>query len=418
MSETTNKIYGLLGARLGHSFSPAIHHMLGNEDYALYELPEQDLEAFLRQEDFGGVNVTIPYKQAVLPFVDECSDAVRTIGAANTIVRKGGKLFAENTDVPGFVYMVRKAGIDIARKTVLVLGTGGASKAVCEALRQLSAGEVRVVSRSKTPDTLTYEELDDQTDIDVLVNTTPVGMYPNNLETPVDLSRFPNLSGVLDVIYNPLRTGLLLQAEAMDLPCANGLSMLSAQAVRAHEIFFDTFVEDMVIETILGTLTKDAENLVLIGMPGSGKSTVAKLLSEQTGRDVVELDECIAAAAGKTIPEIFAEDGEAAFRELESEQIRLAGAKTGQILSLGGGAVTRPENYLPLHQNGRIYRLTRDLGSLATDGRPLSKDLDTLRAMEAVRAPLYEQFADVIVPNDSAPEEAAEAILQEFEKHS
>ena len=248
----------------------------------------------------------------------------------------------------------------------------------------------------------------------MVVNTTPVGMYPDNLSSITDLTRFEHLSGVVDIVYNPLRTGLLLQAETLGIPCANGLSMLVAQAVRAHEFFFDTTVDDRVIEGLTAQLTRNATNLVLIGMPGSGKSSVAKLLAEKTGREVVELDGAIEEAAGKPIPRIFAEDGEDVFRDIESACIAKAGARNGVILSLGGGAVTKERNYLPLHQNGRIYCLKRDLTLLPMDGRPLSKDLETLRAMEQTRAPMYERFADVTIENDGTLEDAAEKILKDF----
>ncbi|MBQ3051086.1 MAG: shikimate kinase, partial [Clostridia bacterium] len=370
-------IYGLLGEHLGHSFSPFLHHALGDEAYRLYELPVQELEAFVKQENIGGLNVTIPYKETVLPFADELSPAVEAIGAANTLYRRDGRLIAENTDVLGFLYLLDANRIDVDGKKVLVFGSGGACKAVLEALRRKGAGEVLVVSRrGGDAPLISYDELPDHTDADVVVNTTPVGMYPDNLASVTDLSRFDHLSGVIDIVYNPLRTGLLLQAEALGIPHANGLGMLVAQAVRAHEFFFDTNIDDRVIEDLTAKLTRNATNLVLIGMPGSGKSSVAKLLSEKTGREVVELDRAIEEAAGKPIPAIFAEDGEDVFRDLESSCIAAAGARNGVILSLGGGAVTRERNYLPLHQNGRIYCLKRDLSLLAMDGRPLSKDLD------------------------------------------
>lgn len=409
-------IYGLLGEHLGHSFSPFLHHALGDEAYRLYELPVQELEAFVKQENIGGLNVTIPYKETVLPFADELSPAVEAIGAANTLYRRDGRLIAENTDVLGFQYLLDANRIDVDGKKVLVFGSGGASKAVLEALRRKGAGEVLVVSRrGGDAPLISYDELPDHTDADVVVNTTPVGMYPDNLASVTDLSRFDHLSGVIDIVYNPLRTGLLLQAEALGIPHANGLGMLVAQAVRAHEFFFDTNIDDRVIEDLTAKLTRNATNLVLIGMPGSGKSSVAKLLSEKTGREVVELDRAIEEAAGKPIPAIFAEDGEDVFRDLESSCIAAAGARNGVILSLGGGAVTRERNYLPLHQNGRIYCLKRDLSLLAMDGRPLSKDLDTLRTMEQERAPMYERFADVTVVNDGTPEDAADAILKDFQ---
>lgn len=409
-------IYGLLGEHLGHSFSPFLHHALGDEAYRLYELPVQELEAFVKQENIGGLNVTIPYKETVLPLADELSPAVEAIGAANTLYRRDGRLIAENTDVLGFLYLLDANRIDVDGKKVLVFGSGGASKAVLEALRRKGAGEVLVVSRrGGDAPLISYDELPDHTDADVVVNTTPVGMYPDNLASVTDLSRFDHLSGVVDIVYNPLRTGLLLQAEALGIPHANGLGMLVAQAVRAHEFFFDTNVDDRVIEDLTARLTRTATNLVLIGMPGSGKSSVAKLLSEKTGREVVELDRAIEEAAGKPIPAIFAEDGEDVFRDLESSCIAAAGARNGVILSLGGGAVTRERNYLPLHQNGRIYCLKRDLSLLAMDGRPLSKDLDTLRTMEQERAPMYERFADVTVVNDGTLEDAADAILKDFQ---
>ena len=409
-------IYGLLGEHLGHSFSPFLHHALGDEAYRLYELPEQELEAFVKQENIGGLNVTIPYKETVLPFADELSPAVEAIGAANTLYRRDGRLIAENTDVLGFLYLLDANRIDVDGKKVLVFGSGGACKAVLEALRRKGAGEVLVVSRrgGDVP-LISYDELPNHTDADVVVNTTPVGMFPDNLSSVTDLSRFEHLSGVVDIVYNPLRTGLLLQAEALGIPHANGLGMLVAQAVRAHEFFFDTTVDDRVIEDLTAELTRNATNIVLIGMPGSGKSSVAGLLAERTGREVVELDGAIEEAAGKPIPAIFAEDGEDVFRDIESACIAKAGTKNGVILSLGGGAVTRERNYLPLHQNGRIYCLKRDLPLLATDGRPLSKDLETLKEMEAVRAPLYERFADVTVVNDGTLEDAADSILKDFQ---
>ena len=408
-------IYGLLGEHLGHSFSPFLHHALGDEAYALFERAPQELEAFLRQENIRGLNVTIPYKQTVLPFVDEVSPAVEAIGAANTLYRRDGKLIAENTDVLGFLYLLDAHGIDVAGKKVLVFGNGGACKAVLEALRRKEAAEVLVVSRRGGDSPLiSYDDLPAHYDADVVVNTTPVGMYPDNLSSITDLTRFEHLSGVVDIVYNPLRTGLLLQAEKLGIPCANGLSMLVAQAVRAHEFFFDTTVDDRVIEDLTAQLTRNATNLVLIGMPGSGKSSVAKLLAEKTGREVVELDGAIEEAAGKPIPRIFAEDGEDVFRDIESACIAKAGARNGVILSLGGGAVTKERNYLPLHQNGRIYCLKRDLTLLPMDGRPLSKDLETLKAMERTRAPMYERFADVTIENDGTLEDAAEKILKDF----
>ncbi len=416
MSEQAT-IYGLLGEHLRHSFSPFLHHALGDTAYELYELPKEELEAFVKQENIGGLNVTIPYKETVLPFADELSPSVQAIGAANTLYRRDGKLIAENTDVLGFLYLLDAAGISVEGKKVLVFGNGGASKAVVEALRQKKAAEILIVSRrgGDLP-LISYEELPNHYNADVVVNTTPVGMYPDNLSSIIDLKLFPKLSGVVDIVYNPLMTGILLQAEELGIPHSNGLRMLVAQAVRAHEFFFDTKVEDSVIEDLNAQLSRNAENIVLVGMPGSGKSSVAEYLAERTGRTILELDGDIAKKAGKSIPEIFAEDGEERFREIETECIREAGAQTGVILSLGGGAVTKERNYLPLHQNGRIYCLKRDLNLLSMDGRPLSKDLETLAAMEKQRAPMYERFADVTIINDKTLEEAADQILSNFDR--
>lgn len=412
-----NSIYGLLGEHLGHSFSPFLHHALGDTDYRLYERPESELEAFIKQDCIGGLNITIPYKQTVLSFVDECAPSVQAIGATNTLYRRNGTLIAENTDVLGFIYLLHSAGIKVKGKQVLIFGNGGAAKAVLEGLRREGAGELFVVSRrgGDLP-LLSYDDLPAHYDADILVNTTPVGMFPDNLSTVVDLTPFRNLSGVIDIVYNPIRTGILLQAEALGIPCANGLSMLVAQAVRSHEFFFNTKVDDSVITQLCAELTRNATNLVLIGMPGSGKSSVAQRLAERTGREVIDLDAEIEQAAGKSIPAIFSEDGERVFRDLESQCIAKAGAKSGIILSLGGGAVTEERNYLPLHQNGRIYCLKRDLSLLATDGRPLSKDLDTLKAMERTRAPMYERFADVFVENNGALDVAVSAILEDFNR--
>lgn len=411
------KIYGLLGEHLGHSFSPAIHKALGNADYELYELQEEELESFLKQDDIGGLNVTIPYKQKVLPFVEQLSPAVEAIGATNTLFWKDGKLTAENTDVLGFMYLAEHAGISMDGKKVAVLGNGGAAQAIKEAVRRMGASEMVVFDIVPGEGVLPYEELPNHYDAEIVVNSTPVGMYPGNLKAVTKLAPFENLSGVLDIVYNPLLTGLTLEAEELGIPHANGLGMLVAQAVRSHEFFFGTTVNDSVIEDITASLKQDASNIILIGMPGSGKTSVSKLLAEKTGRDVIDLDAEIELTAGKSIPEIFAEEGEEVFRDIETQCIKKAGALSGEILSLGGGAVTKERNYLPLHQNGRIYCLKRDLSLLVTNGRPLSKDLETLKRMEVVRAPMYERFTDVVIVNDKTLEDAANAILEDFHQN-
>ncbi len=408
-----DRVYGLLGRTLGHSYSPQIHHALGDDAYRLIELEPEELEGFLQREEIGGLNVTIPYKKDVLPFCAELSDSVRAIGAANTLVKTENGIKAYNTDMPGFIYMTKTAGITVADKKCLVLGTGGASLAIKAGLKEMGAGEILSISRSGENN---YDNLSLHSDADIIVNTTPVGMYPKVLQSPLSLDLFPNLSGVLDVVYNPALTGLLLQAEERGIPYAGGLVMLVAQAVRAHELFFDVTVPDERIDEITRSIRAEEENLILCGMPGCGKSTIARELGRLTGKPVVDLDEEIEKAAGKPIPVIFAQDGEEAFRDLESEQIRIFGAKSGQILSLGGGAVLREENYLPLHQNGRIYRLTRDLKLLDTSGRPLSKK-GPLSEMAKIREPRYRRFADATIPNTASPKKVAQTVLVDFEKN-
>lgn len=409
------RVCGLLGRKLGHSWSVPIHEALGCEGYRLIELEPEDLASFLRRADIGGLNVTIPYKRDVMPLCGEIDPAAADIGSVNTIVRGAdGVLRGYNTDIDGFIYMARRAGITLAGKKVVVLGTGGASLTAQAAARRAGAREIAVISRSG-PDN--YGNLHRHADAEVLVNTTPVGMYPGNGAAPVDLTAFPQCRGVLDVVYNPRRTALLLQAEELGIPCCDGLPMLVAQAKRAEEHFTGRAIPDSENERILSQLRREMGNIVLIGMPGCGKSTVGRLLSDLTGREAVDIDQQIALRAGCSIPEIFARGGEAEFRALEREETARAGALTGKILLTGGGAVKTPENYGALRQNGRIYHLLRDLGTLPTDGRPLSQGAD-LGAMWRQREPLYRRFRDVTMDNNGPAEDTAAAIWRDFCEHS
>lgn len=404
-------VYGLLGRKLGHSWSVPIHEALGCRGYRLIELEPGDLAPFLRRTDIGGLNVTIPYKRDVMPLCDEIDPAAAAIGSVNTIVRGAdGKLRGYNTDIDGFDYMAGRAGIGFAGKKVVILGSGGASLTAQAAVRRAGAREVVVVSRSG-PDN--YGNLDRHADADIVVNTTPVGMYPQVGTAPVDLTVFPRCEGVLDVIYNPRRTALLLQAEALGIPCSDGLPMLVAQAKTAEERFFGSPIPDSENQRILAQLRRDMENIVLIGMPGSGKSTVGQLLSELTGREAIDIDQRITERAGCSIPEIFARGGEAEFRALEREETAKAGALSGRILLTGGGVVKTPENRAALRQNGRIYHLLRALEALPTDGRPLSQGAD-LAAMWREREPLYRAFQDVTVDNNGQAEDTARAIWRDF----
>ena len=408
------KIYGLLGRKLGHSWSVPIHTALGCEGYRLIELEPEELSAFLAQENIGGLNVTIPYKLDVMPFCDEIDEAAKAIGSVNTLARRNGKLYAWNTDAAGFQWMARRAGISLAGRKVLVLGSGGASRTAVAVCRAAGAREVIVISRSGEHN---YENLSRHADAEIIVNTTPVGMYPKTGESPVDLTGFPACQGVLDVVYNPRRTALLLQAEELGIPCSDGLPMLVAQAKAAEEHFFERSIPDSENERILARLRQETTNIVLIGMPGCGKTTVGQALARLTGREAVDIDQRIVEKAGCSIPEIFAAEGEAGFRALEREVTAEVGKGAGKIILTGGGVVKDPRNYASLHQNGRIYHLIRDLDLLPTDGRPLSQGAD-LAAMWAERKSMYQRFRDVMIENTGTVEETAAAIWRDFCAHS
>ncbi len=407
----SEKCYGLLGRRLGHSWSVPIHKALGREGYRLFELEPEQLGDFLRREDVGGLNVTIPYKRDVMRFCGVIDPAAEAIGSVNTLVRRDGKLWGYNTDIDGFLYMLRRADISLAGKKVVILGSGGASLTAQAAARMEGAREIAVVSRSG-PDN--YETLPERHgDAEVLINTTPVGMWPHMDGAPVDLRRLSGLTDVADVIYNPGRTDLLLQAEALGLRHAGGLSMLVHQAKRAEELFFDKPIPDGETEAITARLWREMTNLVLVGMPGSGKTTVGKLLAERSGKSFVDLDGEIARRAGMSIPEMFASQGEGPFRQLEHEVLTEACAKSGQIIATGGGAVLREENRAAMRRTGRVYRLRRRLEDLPTEGRPLSQ-AGKLEEMERLRDPLYAAAADREIWNVNSPAEAAGEIWRDF----
>ncbi len=409
------KIYGLLGRRLGHSWSVPIHQALGCEDYRLIELEPEQLGDFLRREDIGGLNVTIPYKRDVMAFCGVIDEGAKAIGSVNTIVRREGKLYGYNTDIDGFLYMLRRADISLAGKKVLILGSGGASLTAQAAARREGAREVVVVSRSG-PDN--YENLPQRHgDAEVLVNTTPVGMWPDMAGRPVDLFVFPDMEAVADVIYNPGRTGLLLQAKKGGLRRTGGLPMLVAQAKRAEELFFDKAIPDGETENIIAQLWRDRTNLVLVGMPGCGKTTVGRALARLSGKPFVDLDERIVDSAGTSIPEIFAQEGEETFRHLESLVLDDVCTQGGQVIATGGGAVLQAENRAAMRRTGRVYFLRRALEELPTDGRPLSQK-GSLEEMYRARKPLYSAAADVVIDNSVALEETAELIWRDFCEHS
>ena len=400
---------GLLGKTLGHSYSPQIHAQLGDYSYELFEKQPEELENFLRHGEFDALNVTIPYKKAVLPYCAVLSDAVKAIGSANTLVRQpDGTLFADNTDAFGFSCIADECGVDIAGKKALVFGSGGASVTAQYVLKTRGAREVLVISRSGEHN---YENLEKNADAEILVNTTPLGMYPNNGASPVDLTRFPRCEAVLDVVYNPARTALLLQAEALGIPHAGGLLMLVAQAKRSSELFTGSAIADARIGKIYRTLAVQMQNLVLVGMPGCGKSSIGTLLAKKLDRPFLDADAEIEKAAGMPIPEFFRLYGEAAFRELESRVLADLGKRSGAVIATGGGAVLREENYAALHQNGTIVWLTRDLARLPIDGRPVSQ-ATSLDALFAARKARYERFADHTIDNNGALDDTVRAILE------
>ncbi len=404
-------MYGLLGEKLGHSFSPQIHAMLGDYTYKLFEVAPQDLGTFLEKREFEGLNVTIPYKKTVMPYLSEISENARQIGSVNTItVLPNGALRGDNTDYDGFLYLVRRSGIAVGGKKALVFGSGGASLPVMKVLRDLGAGEVVNISRSGENN---YQNIDRHFDADLIVNTTPVGMYPNNLVSPLPLDGFRKLSGVLDIVYNPQKTKLILDAEARGIPAFSGLTMLVAQAKRAAELFLNKKIDDALTDSIYETLSKQMQNIVLVGMPGCGKSTVGKVLAKRMGRPFVDADAEIVKAAGKSIPDIFAERGETGFRKLETEVLGELCRQSGTVIATGGGAVTVPENYDILRQNSTVVFIHRDIAVLPTDGRPLSQQ-NSLSEMFARRLPLYRQFSDCEIDGNSSIETVVNRIMEAY----
>lgn len=403
---------GLLGRKLGHSYSPQIHNLLGDYSYVLFEKEPEELENFLKNGEFSGLNVTIPYKKEVIPYLSELSPTAQKMGCVNTVLRRSdGTLYGHNTDYFGFTSLVRHAGLSVAGKKVLVLGSGGASNTAVAALKDLGASPV-VISRSGENN---YGNLHLHRDAAAIVNATPVGMYPNTGVSPIDLVLFPHLEGVLDVIYNPARTQLLLDAEKLGIPRENGLWMLVAQAKEAAEVFTGGKISDEVIEKIYRELSHQMKNIVLIGMPGCGKSTIGTLLAEKLGRTLADADEKIISLAGKSIPDIFAQDGEPTFRDWETKALTELGKQSGLVIATGGGCVTQKRNYPLLHQNGYLVWLERDCSVLPTDGRPLSQ-ANGLGKMYAVRKPLYEAFADIRVENAGTPAETVQKILDALEE--
>ena len=426
----TNEKYGLIGKTLVHSYSKEIHEALGRYQYQLFSLAEDEMPDFINARDFRGLNVTIPYKKDVIPLCDEVTDLAHGIGAVNTLFWKNASgagasesisqedkiLVGHNTDYEGFLYAASRAGIDFEGKGVLILGTGGTSLMARRAAADQNAAKIYIASRHPETDppsgseiqdagilsTVSYEQLPEIADsIDVIVNTTPVGTFPNNMQQVIRLKDFPGCQAVIDVIYNPFKTALLLEAEKLGLKYTNGLPMLVAQATAAAGYFLETpgaFQKEN--QRIIKAMKQQMGNIVLIGMPGTGKSLIGKLLAELTGKTLQDTDAKIEEEAKMTIPEIFEKEGEAGFRDRESAICKKLGKERNLIIATGGGAILRPENVDALRQNGTLVHITRSIDKLPTRGRPLSKNIETLKKMEAQRMPLYKAAADITFRNN------------------
>ena len=397
---------GLLGEKLGHSYSPELHALFGNYDYELFEIPPDKLGDFLRVRDFQGLNVTIPYKKTLMDICDDLTSAAAAIGSVNTVLKQlDGSLLGDNTDAAGFEAMVWKS---------LVLGSGGASLSVQYILRKLGAGEVVVISRSGEDN---YDNLERHKDAAVIVNATPVGMYPNTAAAPVDLRQFPACEGVLDLIYNPFRTALLQQAEALDIPNLGGLYMLVEQARCAAQLFTGEVISAIRTQEAYRTLRSRMENRILVGMPGCGKSTVGRALAAQLDRPFVDTDAELEKVLHMPVGEYITHYGEEAFRKEETALLAQLGKSSGLVIATGGGCVTRPENYPHLHQNGAIFFLERALSKLPKKGRPLSLK-GSLEDMYTIRLPMYRRFADITVANDGPAEKVAQKLEEAYEHFS
>ena len=403
-------MFGLLGRKLGHSLSPEIHSLLCDYEYKLYPTEPENLDEFFSDKTLKGYNITIPYKIDAYEHCDELSETAKKVGSVNTIIRRDdGSLFGDNTDYFGFSYMAEKIGCDFRDKKVLILGNGGASLTVHHVAADNGAKEIVVFSRTGENN---YENISRHHDADIIINTTPVGMFPNNGERLINLSDFKKCKKALDLIYNPARTVFLLDAEKLGIDCINGLYMLVAQALRAAEIFTGKKIPLSEIDRIYDIIMKRQKNIVLVGMPGCGKSTCASILEKKTERECVDTDSMVVEESGEKIPEIFAKYGETEFRNRETQAVKSAGKGAGKIIATGGGAILREENRIALRENSTVIFLKSDINSLATDGRPLSKDADALKKMHEIRLPLYLETADFTVDVDPDPEITVRRILQ------
>ncbi len=403
--------YGLIGEKLGHSFSKEVHENYFGLDYSLKELEPQEVETFLKDKNFNAINVTIPYKNTVMPYLDYIDETAKKIGVVNTIVNDNGVLKGYNTDFLGLKFMLRKSGIDFQGKSFLILGDGATSKTAVAVAESLNAKSVTRVSRKATEGTVSYSEATGLKNTQIIINTTPVGMFPDLENTPIDIENFPNLIGVFDAIYNPLRTKLVLSALDKGLAACGGLYMLIAQAVFAYELFTGNKVPNSKIDSIYNGILKQKQNIVLVGMPGCGKTTIGTLLAENLGLEFIDTDDLIVEKYGN-ITDIFKAKGESGFRDIESEIIKDISAFSGKIIATGGGAVLRKENINALKQNGKIYFLDRPLESLqGTPDRPLSQNNEALKKLYEERYDIYRECADVRINENITPKAAVRRII-------
>lgn len=408
--------YGLIGAKLGHSFSKEIHSMIADYDYGLIELNADELVDFLKEKNFKAVNVTIPYKQDVIPLLDEITDEAKSIGAVNCIKNDGGKLIGHNTDFDGLMALINHAGVNVKGEKVLILGTGGTSDTANGVCRALGAKEIIKVSRSGKNKAATYEQVyANHKDAGVIINTTPCGMYPNIYKAPLDICKFNSLKGVLDVVYNPLKTQLVSRALSEGIKAEGGLYMLVAQAVKASEFFLSAKYERSLTDKIYSKLHAQKSNIILTGMPASGKTTIGKLIAAALGREFYDADELITEKQGMAISEIFEKYGEAVFRDMESEAIKEASQRSGIVIATGGGAVLRKENTDALKMNGKIFFIDRDPKLLApTADRPTAFNRQEIMKRYEERYPVYISTADYVIKNETTAAKAAERILEEL----
>ncbi|MBR6603938.1 MAG: shikimate dehydrogenase [Clostridia bacterium] len=408
--------YGCIGEHLGHSFSKEIHNALAPYEYEICEVERNHLDIFLEKHDFLAINVTIPYKEMVIPHLYYVSDTAKEIGAVNTIVNRDGKLYGYNTDHFGMSALIKRMGLELSGKKVAVLGSGGTSKTACAVAKDMGASEIIKVSRSVREGACTYEELYlNHENTEIIINTTPCGMYPNPHEMPIDLDRLPCVKGVVDAVYNPLRTLLVSEAKKRGICAEGGLFMLVAQAVRASEIFIDTKYSEKDTEKVYKKVLSEKENIVLCGMPGSGKSTVGALLAKELGKPFIDTDSLIVEQTGTEISEIFAHQGEKVFRDIEEEIIREKVLSiSGAVIATGGGAILRENNVRALKQNGKLYFLDRPLMDLMpTDDRPLASTAEDIKKRYDERYELYKTVSDIRIDCDNLPEKIAEEIIKE-----